>query len=261
MSPSVQSHLEKKEFASELKFLLDPARAELVRVWAREQLVADPNAGGPTTGDTYAITSLYFDNTALDVFHRRHRMHLSKYRVRRYGGPDGPVFLERKLKARGRLAKRRFPVTAEEIALVAAPVVPEAWAGRWFHTRVVARRLRPICEISYDRLARVLLTAAGPIRLTMDTRLRARSTAGLAFQDDGSGLPLASDQVVLELKYRRELPVLFRELVARFQLSPQPFSKYRTAVTALELAATPADRPNATATHTPDFPAPLTAYA
>jgi hypothetical protein len=260
MSPSVQSHLEKKEFASELKFLLDPMQAELVRAWARERLVPDPNAGGQAAGDTYAITSLYLDNAAFDVFHRRRRMHLSKYRVRRYGGPDGSVFLERKLKTRGRLAKRRCPLPVEEIALVAAPAVPAEWAGRWFHARVAARRLEPVCEISYHRLARVLLTPGGPIRLTMDTGLRARPAAGLVFQDDGGGMALASERVVLELKYRRELPALFRELVARFQLSPQPFSKYRTAVTALGLADAFAAQTNAT-TGTTSFPAPLPAYA
>ncbi len=241
MSPSALTAQEKREFASEIKFLLDPAKAELVRDWARERLVADPNAGGHV-GDGYAVTSLYFDTAHHDVFHRRRGLYRSKYRVRRYGGPAGVIFLERKFKARGRLAKRRCVVPPEDLARLAATEPAGGWVGEWFQTRVAARRLRPVCQISYQRLARVLLTPAGPIRLTMDTGLCTCPAADFRFLDDTGGVPLLRDQVVLEVKYRRELPALFRELVAQFQLSPQPFSKYRAAITALGLAAMPADQ-------------------
>src|SRR4051812_34695287 len=61
MTPSAPSFAhEKREFATELKFLLDPATADAVRTWAREHLVADPHATGPH-GDNYQISSLYYD--------------------------------------------------------------------------------------------------------------------------------------------------------------------------------------------------------
>ena len=41
---------------------------------------------------------------------------------------------------------------------------------------------------------------------------------------------------MLELKYRREIPVLFKQLLQSFSLLPQTFSKYRSAVSALGLA-------------------------
>jgi hypothetical protein len=254
MSPTAPSVHEKKEFASELKFLLCPAKAMQVLSWARERLVADPNAGGPA-GDGYEITSLYFDTAHFDVFHHRRGMHRSKFRVRRYGGPIGPIFLERKLKAHGRLAKCRSPVALEELGQLGAVTLPPGWSGQWFHARVAARRLGPVCQITYQRLARVLLTSSGPIRLTMDTGLRVLPVAGMYFDDSPGALPVLSDEVVLEIKYRRELPVLFRELVSSFQLSPRPFSKYRAAITTLGLANTP------TGAISPGSLAPVSAYA
>jgi hypothetical protein len=232
MSPSALAAHERREFATELKFPLDPATAELIRAWARERLVPDPNARGQL-GDTYEVVSLYFDTAGLDVFHRRGRHHHSKFRIRRYGG--GPIFFERKLKHRGRLAKRRTPVTAADLErLAAAQAADAAWPAGWFQKKLTGRHLRPLCQIAYDRTARVLMTDAGPIRLTLDEAIRAVPAAGLRFDDTATAIPV-TDRVVLELKYRRELPALFRELVERFKLSPASFSKYRTAISALGL--------------------------
>ncbi|MEO6246394.1 MAG: VTC domain-containing protein, partial [Opitutaceae bacterium] len=92
-----------------------------------------------------------------------------------------------------------------------------------------------ICQISYQRTARVQMTEAGPIRLTLDTDISAVSVHAVSFDDAGTGTTVA-ERVVLELKFRRFMPALFRELVADFALSPKPFSKYRTALPALGLA-------------------------
>ena len=231
MSPSALTAHEKREFASELKFLIDPATAERVRAWARAHLAADPNAQGPAS-DTYAVTSIYFDTAGLDVFHRRGRHHHSKFRVRRYGG--GSLFFERKLKIRGRLAKRRTPATAADVANLSGPLFATTWPGFWFQQKIAARQLRPQCQIDYERTARVLTTAAGPIRLTLDENIRARPADEIRFHDAPDATRV-TDRVVLELKYRRELPVLFRTLVEQFALHPRPFSKYCTALPALGL--------------------------
>src|SRR5262245_1082341 len=130
MSPSVSGAHEAREFASEIKIPLDAATAALVRVWARERLLPDPNARG-AQGDTYEITSLYFDTPALDVFHRRGGHRHSKFRIRRYGGST--IFLERKLKRRGQLTKRRTSVALAELAhLIDAPAAKAGWSGEWF---------------------------------------------------------------------------------------------------------------------------------
>jgi hypothetical protein len=55
--------------AFEIKFLLDPARAECVTAWARRHLVPDPHAD-PALGGAYRVHSLYLDTAGLDVYHR-----------------------------------------------------------------------------------------------------------------------------------------------------------------------------------------------
>src|SRR5688572_3895430 len=113
MSPSTDQR-ETREFASEIKFLVSPALADQIREWARGRLAPDPNASGESS-DAYTITSLYFDTDQFDVFHGQGSYGRSKYRVRRYG--EGEVtFLERKLKTRGLLTKRRSIVRLDELA-------------------------------------------------------------------------------------------------------------------------------------------------
>lgn len=231
MSPSALAAHEKREFASEIKFLLDPATAGLIRTWARERLVADPNAQG-FTGDTYSVTSIYLDTAQLDVFHRRGLHQHSKFRVRRYGGAT--FFFERKLKIRGRLAKRRTAVNSNDVIRLSAPPIAGDWSGQWFQQKINGRQLRPQCQIDYDRTARVLMTPAGPIRLTLDENIRARPTTEIEFRDTPAATPV-TDRVVLELKYRRDLPALFRELVENFSLNPTSYSKYRAALPVLGL--------------------------
>lgn len=239
MSPSLDTR-ENREFASEIKFLVSPLLASQIRDWARARLVPDPNAGGQA-GDGYHITSLYFDTAQFDVFHRRGSFGRSKYRIRRYGQSE-IAFLERKLRTRGLLAKRRSIAKLDELERLADAAPERNWTGFWFHRRLQARGLEPVCQVSYDRIARVAMIRYGPIRLTLDNNLRALPVAGLCFNDQ-EGAPILQSRIILELKFRYEMPVLFKNLAEEFALNPQPFSKYRLAAAALELATVPVSDP------------------
>ena len=234
MSPSTDVR-ENREFASEIKFLVSPALADQIRDWARGRLAPDPNAAGES-GDAYPVTSLYFDTAQFDVFHRKGSFGRSKYRVRRYGQSE-ITFLERKLKTRGLLTKRRSIVRRDELERLANADAERGWAGYWFHRRLLARGLEPLCQISYHRTARVAMTQYGPIRLTLDENLRALPAAGLWFSEQ-KGTCLLENQIILELKFRCEMPVQFKYLVEEFALNPQPISKYRLGAAALGLVAT-----------------------
>jgi hypothetical protein len=239
MSPSTDTR-ENRQFASETKFLVSPAVAEQIRDWARTRLAADPNASGEFNDacDSYQITSLYFDTGGFDVFHRKGSFGRSKYRVRRYGESQ-IAFLERKLKTRGLLTKRRSLVKLDELAQLMDVVPARGWVGHWFHQRLVARRLKSICEITYSRTARVAMTPCGPIRLTLDEDIRASAAHGVVFNGVQNGKRLSENHVILELKFRFQMPVLFKLLVEEFALNPQPISKYRLAAVALGFVAEP----------------------
>lgn len=228
-------------FASEIKFLVDPVTGERIREWARTRLEPDPYGEGPSA-DQYRTSSLYFDTPEFDVFQRRGSYGRSKLRTRRYDG-ETSIFLERKLRRGTRLNKRRTCVGLDELTRLDGALDP-AWAGAWFARRMTVRRLRPVCQITYDRTARVATTETGRIRLTLDEHIRAAPRDTLSFGDD-TGVLVAPEGVVLELKYPSVMPALFKQLVEEFRLAPSRVSKYRFAALALGLGP---DEPATTAT-------------
>jgi len=236
LSPSLDVR-ESREFASEIKFQVPEFAAEQILDWARTRLIADPNASETDQKDGYRITSLYFDTDAFDVYYRRGSFGRSKYRIRRYG-PSTTVFLERKLKTRGLVSKRRSSIEMRELERLQGDADP-GWAGFWYHQRLQARQLRPICQIRYDRIARVAMTANGPVRLTFDRGIRTIPLQSAQFDDVSSGILLAEEQVIVEFKFRMGMPALFKELVETFGLNVKRLSKYRLAAVALGLINAP----------------------
>ena len=100
--------------------------------------------------------------------------------------------------------------------------------------RVALRRLRPVCQVSYMRIARVGRTADGPVRLTLDEGMTALASDSFSFET-GTGTVLLDGFAIIELKYRNSVPALFKEAVETFALSPARWSKYRAAAEALGL--------------------------
>ena len=215
---------------SETKFVLDAATAARIGDWARTRLERDPHGHGPF-GDEYRVTSLYFDTGDRDVFHRRDSYGRSKYRIRRYDDRD-VAFLERKLRTAAFLNKRRTPIPLDDLARIGGP--GSAWIGAWFDQRLTLRGLRAVCQVSYTRLARISTLPAAPLRLTLDTDVRALAAARVGFNAN-LGRAIYEHQVVLELKYPVAVSAMFKELVQEFRLTPARASKYRTAVSALGL--------------------------
>jgi hypothetical protein len=231
---------EVRTFATEAKFVVDAPTAAAVRDWARRQLSPDPHGGGEF-GDEYHTTSVYFDTEGLDVFRRHGSFGRSRYRVRRYGDA-GLVFLERKLREPTVLAKRRTAVSIEALAVLHHERPPGEWPGRWFQSRLAARRLRPVCRVAYCRTARVGQESGEAIRLTLDEDLTASACDEIGFEA-ANAVRVAGSRQILELKYRHHAPVLFKRLVETFGLSPQPVSKYRLGMAAIGRAPSGVDVP------------------
>ena len=228
---------ETRQFARETKFLIDVELSERIRAWARERMGPDPNGSG-SSSDHYSTTSLYFDTDAFDVFRRRGSFGRSKYRIRTYGHYQA-IFLERKFRTEQLLAKRRTLVDRADLDRLFASAPDQSWPGYWFHRRLLVRALRPMCQVTYLRTARLATSVAGQMRLTIDDGLRVLPMPDLAFIP-GTGLPMLEGQAILELKYRHTLPSLFKHLIADFTLAPRTVSKYRLGITALGFA--PADQ-------------------
>lgn len=235
--PLWQSH--RPEGAFELKFLVDDQKAQAVRDWARQRLQPDPNAAASQTagihgaanhGDCYRVHSLYLDTPRLDIFHRLPAMEGTKYRLRRYGD-EGIVWLERKQKTDGIVRKQRVASADEEFVRRLQGPVGDSWEGNWFRDQVDGLGLRPTCHVTYQRFARVGMTPAGPVRLTLDSGLCGERTADWSVPKSLLGTnSLLSGRSILELKFRDVVPSLFKELMQTLQLSTGRFSKYRETV-------------------------------
>jgi len=214
----------------EVKFLLPRRQGDEVREWARKRLGPDPNSDGE--GDGYRVTSLYFDTENYDVFHRLGSYGRSKHRIRRYGSSDG-VFLERKLKTGDVVVKRRSLVGLDELEFLDRERSGQHWEGDWFHRRLAARGLKPVCQISYQRTALVSATALGPVRFTMDGDIGVLRGGRIGFYSSQHAVRLVENHFIVEMKYLDEMPGLFRTMVREFRMVPQAVSKYRLAASML----------------------------
>lgn len=220
-------------FTSETKLLVDATRGDDIRAWARERLGPDPHGGGAFR-DQYGVVSVYLDTDAHDVYHRRGSYGRSKYRIRHYEN-DQAAFLERKLRTRLRLTKRRTRIPLEAVAGLRLDNPDPTHPAFWFFRRVTLRQLHPVCVIRYSRTARMAETSEGPVRMTLDASVVATPTS-LVTLNVGPGRPLVDDLMILELKYSGVFPRIFKDLVDQFHLTPRPASKYRFAVQTLGLA-------------------------
>ncbi|MBI2804415.1 MAG: polyphosphate polymerase domain-containing protein [Planctomycetes bacterium] len=229
LSPSLWQ--DREEPAFEFKFQVDQTKARDLATWAAEHLNLDPHAD-PQLENSYRVHGLYFDTPFLDVYHRSPGFKKRKFRLRRYG-EGATIFLEQKRKSAGRVAKRRVPIGEGDLARLREPYAEVEWPGVWFHRRISQRQLQPSCLISYCRQAYFGHNAEGPLRMTLDRQVRAGDANGWSIATLADGGPTLTEQVLLELKFRRHLPALFKALMQDFALTPGPLSKYRLAIQSL----------------------------
>ena len=112
-----------------------------------------------------------------------------------------------------------------------------SWIGSWYHRRLLLRRLKPVCQIGYHRTARVHMGNTGPVRLTLDDQVRAAPVDSIRFRDGTETRPMLDGQTIVEMKYRMEVPQVFKLLIEEFALTPARMSKYRLAARELGLVS------------------------
>ncbi|HTT05886.1 MAG TPA: polyphosphate polymerase domain-containing protein [Steroidobacteraceae bacterium] len=225
---------ETREFVYELKFYVSEQSAAALLHWVRSRLAPDPHGTG-AHGDSYRVSSIYFDTPSHDVLGRHGSFARSKYRVRRYG--DGSeVYLERKTRGAYRVFKRRSAIPAAALPALLAAEPMRGWSGYWFHRRLLARRLAAVTRVDYQRIARIGQSSYGPLRLTLDEALSAAPARELAFGAGSGAVALSHPGLILELKFGHAMPAVFKSLIREFAPRLAGISKYRLAAQALGLA-------------------------
>lgn len=220
--------------ALELKFVANCELYERLAAWATSHMTADPH-GLAACGDRYRVRSIYLDTPDFATFRRVGGLRYRKYRLRQYN--DEPlIWFERKAKVHGRVTKRRTSAPPAQAECLGQTTPPMDWNGFWYWKRVRARRLQPIAAISYERLARFASTPDGPVRLTLDRDVR--GAAYNCWQMPTVALPALEPLVnacILELKFERTIPQLFKELLTEFSLANRQMSKFRTCLSACRI--------------------------
>lgn len=238
--------------AYELKCVVSEEIADRLEQLLGSTLQLDPYVVAADHGH-YTITTLSTDTPEWDCFHRVSGYAKRKYRVRRYGG-ESIVYLERKSRRGSRVCKQRNTVHLNDLSrldLVLPGQLRNAethcevcsdhsveteskWDGDQFRSEVSARRLVPVCLMTYQRRAWFGHSENGTIRWTLDRHLRGCRRDRWNLNADADLQPIIGEnQVICEFKFRGAMPLLFKSAIQELQLSPGGFSKFRHCVSAL----------------------------
>ena len=226
LSPSLRPRDAGRLPSFELKFLVGEPQAREIERWLNDRFFPDPH-GDPLLGGAYRTISVYTDTVAWDVYRRSSGFCRRKFRIRRYG-EHSPIFLERKSKSNDRVWKKRCAVGEETLALLVSPLCPSDWPGKWFHSQLKSRSLVPACRVSYLRQAWLSIPSDGPpIRVTIDRQIFGEPSNDWSLRPLRDGRELFPGQVLVELKFRQALPLLLKQILVQFRLTPTSASKYR----------------------------------
>jgi len=115
----------------------------------------------------------------------------------------------------------------EELDALRSSATIESWPGAWFHAKVLAMPLQPACLLTYDRTAFVKINGEGPLRLTLDRRIRGVGAEGWDLTPLDAGHAILPEHVICEFKFRGAMPNLFKDVIHTLQLEAGSVSKYR----------------------------------
>lgn len=219
--------------AREIKFVVDLELAQEIERRLRDRLTVDSH-GSRADGGGYWVSTLHLDTPTFDAYRRTGGEIDAKHRIRRYG-VESIVHFERKVKANGAASKRRTAVAMDRIVAELADVRPTAPAG-WFARLACDLDLRPIALTHYHRLAFVGSAEHGPLRATVDRRLRGVARQDYRFEPPCANAPSFVAGAVVEFKHHGELPEFFRALTTELGLVSTTYSKYRRFVSWAGLA-------------------------
>jgi len=206
----------------ELKFLLEPDRAGGVEDWASATCGAASRRSSRTT-------LLFLDTAGLDVARRVGDLRRERFRIRREG--DGEtVLLERKTKRGDQARMRSDAIALHDLPRLATSDLDPEWPGRRFHRHVIEHGLRPVCRVTFDRVAFGCLGPDGEMRITFDRGVRGTLEAAWSPRPVVDGSDELVGRVLVEARFHEFVPSPLRALVSRMRLEPASFSKCRRAL-------------------------------
>lgn len=225
----------KVDSRTELKYLVDEETAGKVSRLAAEFMQPDPHAV-TRPGYRYPVHSVYLDSPDFVLFwntitKQEGRL---KLRVRFYDdAPSAPLFLEIKRRVYGHTVKTRCRTDRAGLAGLLSGELPSSGKSNpeveAFRDVALHWNARPVIHVAYEREAFVGLEGS-PERLTLDRTVQYHPPGDAWSTRVESPGVLWNGQVILELKFKGAMPLLFSHLVQAFQLERVALSKYVQAL-------------------------------
>jgi len=216
-------------FRHELKFIMSPSNAVVLKKNLRALMALDPNAN---EHGYYMVRSLYFDTLSgraffdkLDGVEFRR-----KYRIRYYNSNTDFIRLESKLKIHDlsqktqerldlALAKRLMDRDTDGMDVSVDTVLAK------FILDMKLNDLRPAVIVDYQRTA--FIHPSLDVRITFDEHIRSRVYDTALFNTEFGSVPVMEpDEVVLEVKYDEIIPQTIAEIIKQVPMIRQAVSKY-----------------------------------
>lgn len=217
------------KFRHELKYLITPGDAQLLKQRLGVLLSRDENAG---ESGVYKVRSIYFDDYNNSAYEEK-LMGVSsrkKYRIRVYNDSDKTIHLERKIKRGSYVSKQHAILTREQVQMIINGeclflLENQQQLCREFYYECITKILRPRVMVDYER--EPYICVLGDVRITFDTDVRA---ALLKLDLFDAKLPalnvLDSGQIIMEVKYTEFLPALIRKILPQRTSQMLAVSKY-----------------------------------
>jgi SPX domain protein involved in polyphosphate accumulation len=227
----------------ELKYFFPHEQVDALLESVRPHVKADKYAAEQDGMPIYTIRSVYFDSESLRLYHEKidGLRDRRKFRVRCYGSPrDHSVsFMEIKYRRNRQVMKQRAAMQLMDAQrLLGEKTTPEELALPFAGAKVAERfcyycrnwELNPMVTVSYERIPFVGMRDER-VRLTLDCNLRASDHRGrnalfAPRQEEAVEVP----GMVLELKFDRLMPVWMRDVLWKFDIRQQSFSKYAQCI-------------------------------
>jgi hypothetical protein len=180
----------------------------------------------------YRVTSLYFD----DVYKTAYKDKLGgflqrkKFRIRAYNLSPGRISLEGKYKEGEFIKKKSALLTLDEYKAVLkgdyafCSEKPDSEILRHFYSEARTMGLKPAVITDYFRDA--FTAESGNVRVTFDRGLSTSLGSLDMFEASYSPVCAFSENVVLEIKYDRFIPLHIQEIFSGIPLMSKPVSKY-----------------------------------
>ena len=210
----------------EKKYLLTEAQYLAMRLGMAAYMEPDEHP-------RYSIGSVYYDTDRYELIRAslEKPVYKEKLRMRSYGVPGSrdAAFVELKKKYDGAVYKRRITMEMREAALWLAGERKSdgSQISREIDWFLGFYRPKPKVFIAYDREA-YAAADGGEVRITFDTRLRARS-GDLDLRLGDHGVPLLPEErFLMEIKVPGAAPLWLARLLSENGIFPVSFSKYGT---------------------------------